>query len=371
MKNKWSTIALIIVFVAGLSLLLYPTLSDYWNSFHASKAVADYNAKVEDMTQAEYEKILLLAEKYNHELTYSDRGFYLTDQQQRQYNDLLDIGDSGIMGYIEIPNIDVSLPIYHGTSEEVLKIGIGHMEWSSLPVGGNGTHCVLSGHRGLPSARLFTNLDQLVVGDTFVIRVLNEVLTYEVDKISIVEPDDTDSLGIEKDKDLCTLITCTPYGINSHRMLVRGHRVENESEAIRVTSEAVRVDPLMVALVLALLILFVLLILLLTSRPKKRTAASEILAEKTENFDAEKDAEDKSDAEKGIEEKCTEEKGAEEKFAEEKCTEEKGAEEKFAEEKCTEEKGAEEKFAEEKCTEEKGAEEKFAEEKCTEEEDLE
>lgn len=271
MKRKLSTILLIIASLAGLSLLLYPTVSDYWNSMHASKAVAEYNTDVNNLTQTQYEKIWNAATEYNRAIQNRNSGFYLTDEQEEQYEPLLDIGGTGIMGYIEIPHINVSLPIYHGTSDAVLQIAVGHMEWSSLPVGGSGSHCVLSGHRGLPSAKLFTNLDQLVEGDTFVIRVLDEVLTYEVDKILIVEPENTESLKIEEGKDLCTLVTCTPYGVNSHRLLVRGHRVENASEEIRLTSDAIRIDPLLVSPVVALPILLVLLILLLTSHPKKKS----------------------------------------------------------------------------------------------------
>jgi len=271
MKRKLSTILLIIASLAGLSLLLYPTVSDYWNSMHASKAVAEYNTDVNNLTQTQYEKIWNAATEYNRAIQNRNSGFYLTDEQEEQYESLLDIGGTGIMGYIEIPHINVSLPIYHGTSDAVLQIAVGHMEWSSLPVGGSGSHCVLSGHRGLPSAKLFTNLDQLVEGDTFVIRVLDEVLTYEVDKILIVEPENTESLKIEEGKDLCTLVTCTPYGVNSHRLLVRGHRVENASEEIRLTSDAIRIDPLLVSPVVALPILLVLLVLLLTSHPKKKS----------------------------------------------------------------------------------------------------
>jgi len=271
MKRKLSTILLIIASLAGLSLLLYPTVSDYWNSMHASKAVAEYNTDVNNLTQTQYEKIWNAATEYNRAIQNRNSGFYLTDEQEEQYESLLDIGGTGIMGYIEIPHINVSLPIYHGTSDAVLQIAVGHMEWSSLPVGGSGSHCVLSGHRGLPSAKLFTNLDQLVEGDTFVIRILDEVLTYEVDKILIVEPENTESLKIEEGKDLCTLVTCTPYGVNSHRLLVRGHRVENASEEIRLTSDAIRIDPLLVSPVVALPILLVLLVLLLTSHPKKKS----------------------------------------------------------------------------------------------------
>ena len=272
MKNKISTILLSLAFLAGLSLLLYPTVSDYWNSMHASKAVADYSAEVSQLTQPQYDEIWAAAKAYNQSLQDRETDFYLTDEQKEQYESLLDVNGTGVMGYIEIPNIKLSLPIYHGTEDSVLQIAVGHLEWSSLPVGGESTHCVLSGHRGLPSAKLFTNLDQLVEGDTFVLRVLDEVLTYQVDQILIVEPDDTDALKIEEGKDLCTLVPCTPYGINSHRLLVRGHRIENQTEAqtIRVTSDAIQIEPLLVAPVVALPMLLILLIVLLIPGKKKK-----------------------------------------------------------------------------------------------------
>ena len=268
MKNKISTILLVLAFLAGLSLLLYPTVSDWWNSMHASKAVADYNVEVSDLTEQEYEKILEAATEYNKALLNRDDSLSLTEELKEQYEELLNFNDDGMMGYVEIPNINVSLPIYHGTDDSVLQIAAGHLEWSSLPVGGESTHCVLSGHRGLPSAKLFTNLDKLKEGDTFVLRILNEVLTYEVDQILIVEPEDTEALQIEEGKDLCTLVTCTPYGINTHRLLVRGHRIENESETIRVTSDAIQIDTRIVAPIVALPILLILLIILLVSGRK-------------------------------------------------------------------------------------------------------
>lgn len=223
------------------------------------------------MDRTQYDEMWQAAVDYNASLLERENGYFLTDEQQSQYDSLLDVSGTGIMGYIEIPSIGVSLPIYHGTSDAVLQIAVGHIDWTSLPVGGAGTHCVLSGHRGLPSAKLFTNLDQVVEGDTFSIRVLDEVLTYEVDRILIVEPEDVSALEIEPGKDLCTLVTCTPYGINSHRLLVRGHRIENPEQAasIRVTSDAIQIEPLLVAPVLALPVLLVLLILLLLPGKKK------------------------------------------------------------------------------------------------------
>lgn len=271
MKNKLSTIILSVVFLAGLSLILYPSVSNYWNSLHASKAVANYDENVQNINEDEYENMLKNAHAYNKALFERNSTFYLTSDLKEKYDNLLNIGDNGIMGYIEIPNINISLPIYHGIDDSVLQIAVGHLDWTSLPVGGESTHCVLSGHRGLPSAKLFTNLDQLVEGDTFVIRVLNEVLTYEVDQILIVEPENTDSLLIEKGKDLCTLVTCTPYGINSHRLLVRGHRVETKNETtIRVVSDAIRIEPLVVAPIVAVPILLAFIILVFTVNPKKK-----------------------------------------------------------------------------------------------------
>ena len=274
MKKKTGspiTLLLILILLAGVSLLLYPTVSDYWNSFHQSRAIASYAEQVANIDDAQYEELWDAARDYNQSLLHRPNDFILSDEQQEIYKSLLDIGGNGIMGYIEIPMIDVMLPIYHGTKESVLQIAVGHLDWTSLPVGGAGSHCVLSGHRGLPSARLFTDLDKLKVGDVFMLHVLNEILTYEIDQILIVEPQDTDPLLIEPGKDLCTMITCTPYGINSHRMLVRGHRIESQEEPkdIRITADAVRIEPLMVAPFVAVPILLVLLIILLLPKQKK------------------------------------------------------------------------------------------------------
>ena len=271
MKNNRSTILLILMLLIGLSLMLYPSFADWWNSFHSSRAIASYEEQVANIDDAQYEELWDAAQDYNQSLLHRPNDFLLSDEQQEIYKSLLDFGGNGIMGYIEIPMIDVMLPIYHGTKESVLQIAVGHLDWTSLPVGGAGSHCVLSGHRGLPSARLFTDLDKLKVGDVFMLHVLNEILTYEIDQILIVEPQDTDPLLIEPGKDLCTMITCTPYGINSHRMLVRGHRIESQEEAkvIRITADALRIEPLMVAPFVAVPILLVLLIILLLPKQKK------------------------------------------------------------------------------------------------------
>lgn len=272
MKIRKSTLLLIGIFIIGLSLLLYPTVSDYWNSFHQTRAIAAYTDVVENLDDESYEKMLEEAHAYNNTLTNSNNRFILTEEEEETYESLLDITGTGIMGYIEIPSIRCSLPIYHGTDDAVLQIAAGHVPGSSLPVGGENTHCVLSGHRGLPSAKLFTDLDELTVGDIFMLHVLDEVLTYEVDQIHIVEPEDLDLLGIEEGQDLCTLVTCTPYGINSHRLLVRGHRIENleSASSARVPADAVQVDPVMVAPVVAAPMLLILLIWVLVGSSKKK-----------------------------------------------------------------------------------------------------
>ena len=274
-NNNWTTAFLVLLLLAGVSLLLYPSLSDYWNSMHQTRAIASYAETVSQLDTAQYDEMWKAAQNYNRSLAQRETAFALTGEQKAAYESLLDVSGLGVMGYIEIPEIDCSLPIYHGTEESVLQVAVGHLEWSSLPVGGEGTHCVLSGHRGLPSAKLFTNLDKLAVGDTFLLRVLDEVLTYEVDQILIVEPEQVDALGIVPGEDYCTLVTCTPYGINTHRLLVRGHRVENTPEAARmhVTADATQFDPLFVAPVLAIPVLLLLLMILLV--PKRRRKSRE------------------------------------------------------------------------------------------------
>ena len=261
-KDKLTSLLLILTLMAGLSLLLYPKFADFWNSMHQSKAIATYSDAVASLDDGKNQALLAEAEAFNEALKHRSNSFALSEEELAQYYKTLDVTGTGIMGYVEIPSIKVSLPIYHGTSEGVLQIAAGHLEWTNLPIGGAGTHCVLSGHRGLPSAKLFTDLDRLTEGDTFLLRTLNQIYTYEVDQILIVLPSDVSNLVPEADKDYCTLTTCTPYGINSHRMLVRGHRVENAAEAktITVVSEATIIDARLVAGALAMPILFVLLI---------------------------------------------------------------------------------------------------------------
>ena len=271
-KTSFSTIILTLIFLGGLCLLLYPTFSDYWNSFHQSRAIASYAQSMADLDIDTYQHLWDDAETYNRQLAKETFHLSRTEKETEAYREVLDVTGTGIMGYIEIPLINCSLPIYHGTDENVLQIAIGHIEGTSLPIGGESTHCVLSGHRGLPSARLFTDIDQLVVGDEFMIRTLDESLTYEVDQILIVLPHEVDDLRIEAGKDYCTLVTCTPYGINSHRLLVRGHRVETVNRTqIRVTADALQIDEIMVASIIALPLLLILLIWMMVSTGIKQS----------------------------------------------------------------------------------------------------
>ncbi len=263
MKDRISYIVILIVLIVGLSLLLYPSISDYWNSYHQSQAIATYSESVATLDDNSYDKLLSEARAFNTQLANSPVEFRLSDSQKIIYNYLLNVDGNGIIGYVEIPSINCSLPIYHGTDQSVLQVAIGHLEWTSLPVGGKSTHCVISGHRGLPSAKLFTDINKLSEGDVFTLRVLDETLTYEVDKILIIEPHQTDDLKIVEGKDYCTLMTCTPYGVNTHRLLVRGHRVENTQDAsnVFVTADAIQIKPLIVSIVVAIPLLILLLII--------------------------------------------------------------------------------------------------------------
>lgn len=272
MKKHLSTILLFVILIIGLSLLLYPSFADWWNSSRQSMAIASYSEQVATLDEDKYQQLWDAAWEYNRSLVDRPNVFTLSEEQMLDYQELLNVGGNGIMGYVEIPSISVALPVYHGTDEAVLQVAVGHLEWSSLPVGGLGSHCVVSGHRGLPSARLFTDLDQLVEGDIFLFRVLDEILTYEIDQIRIVEPHQTEDLLIQEGKDLCTLVTCTPYGINSHRLLIRGHRIANMEEAriVRVTADAIQIEPMIVAPFVAAPILLVLLILLMLPKSNKR-----------------------------------------------------------------------------------------------------
>ena len=264
MKKNRSNIILILIFLVGLSVMLYPTVSDYVNQKNQSRAVASYSEEVENLSDVDYQAYFDAADDYNRQLAETPDAFYRPEEVSG-YTDTLDVSGTGIMGYITISKIGVELPVYHGTSDGVLQVAAGHLEGSSLPVGGAGTHAVISAHRGLPSAKLFTNLDELEVGDTFTITVLDRVLTYEVDQISIVLPTETDLLQPVEGKDYVTLMTCTPYGINTHRLLVRGKRIENaeNQKHIRVTADALRIEPIIVAPALAVPMLLVMLVVML------------------------------------------------------------------------------------------------------------
>lgn len=269
-KQNLSTFLLVLVFFAGLSMLLYPTVSDWWNSRVQTQAITDYEAAVAKISWEDYEAEFEKADAYNRTLkTIPDRLF--DGSRPEGYEEILNVAGNGVMGYIEIPKIGVKLPVYHGTLDSALSVGAGHLEGTSLPVGGEGTHAVLSAHRGLPSATLFSNLDRLAEGDTFCITVLDRLLTYEVDQIRIVEPDEAGDLAIEEGKDYLTLLTCTPYGVNTHRLLVRGHRVENaDVSEVVVVSEAYEMDSTLLAPIVAAPLLLILLVILLVKYRKPR-----------------------------------------------------------------------------------------------------
>ena len=267
-KEQKVNIILCLVILIGIGLLSYPTVSDWWNSFHQTRAVASYAAAVSQMKTEDYDRLFAEADDYNRKLAGTGMKWSMTDEEIQEYNSILDISENGIMGYIDIPRIRQTLPIYHGTDDAVLQIAIGHLAGTSLPVGGDSTHCVVSGHRGLPSARLFTDLDRLTVGDIWTMTVLNRTMTYEVDQIRIVEPEDLSELQIVQGSDYCTLLTCTPYGINTHRLLVRGHRIPNLDGDANVTADAMQVDQTLVAMVVAVIILLILVIILLVVSSK-------------------------------------------------------------------------------------------------------
>lgn len=275
MKKHISTLLLILVLLIGLSLVLYPTVSNWWNQSRSSKVISDYSELVAELEEDEYEQLWADAIAYNQSRAGSANPYLLTPEQEQTYRKVLNLDGTGVMGYIEIPSLDVSLPVYHTVNEDILQVAVGHLDWSDLPVGGEGTHCVLSGHRGLPSAKLFTDLDDLKVGDLFMLRVLDGLMTYEVDQILIVDPDDVKDLRQVPGQDLCTLVTCTPYGVNTHRLLVRGHRVENTPEAItvRVTANAVPLDPLIVAVIAAVPLMILAITILITASKWKSERA--------------------------------------------------------------------------------------------------
>lgn len=244
-KNRSSNILLILVFIAGLSLLLYPSVSNFVNTRNQSRVIADYRSELDTVDSETHAKMLAAARDYNASLVERENEFTLDAQQQRKYEALLNVSDSGVMGYVEIPCINVTLPVYHTVEEKVLQTAAGHVEWSSLPVGGESTHAIISGHRGLPSAELLTHIDRLRLGDRFYMNVLGQTLEYQVDQIKVVLPEDTTYLTIEEGQDYMTLVTCTPYGINSHRLLVRGVRLLNgkvTAQRLFVTNEVEEVS---------------------------------------------------------------------------------------------------------------------------------
>ena len=270
-KKHISTIIIALIFLAGLGFLLYPTVSNLWNRAHQSRAIATYTKQVEKLDDSQNKEMLKAARKYNKSLLKKSDHWKLSKKDKKKYESLLDVSGTGIMGYIEVPKIDCSLPIYHGTDEGALQIAIGHLEGSSLPVGGKSTHCVLSGHRGLPSARLFTDLDQMEEGDIFVLNVLGRKLAYEVDQIKVVLPDEMSDLEIVQGKDLCTLVTCTPYGINTHRLLVRGHRTKYiEETVVRVQKEAEKKETGIWLLASGGAVFLIIIIIVVVKRRRKR-----------------------------------------------------------------------------------------------------
>ena len=274
MRKHLSTIILVVILFLGVAILLYPTLSDYYNSFHQSRAIASYIEEIETIDPIDYNRLWEQARVYNEGLKYKPNRFMLTEEEYQEYESLLNLTGSGIMGYIEVPKIDCTLPIYHGTDEAVLQIAIGHIEGTSLPTGEVGCHTVLSGHRGLPSAKLFTDLDKMELGDLFVIRVLDEIMTYEVDQILIVLPEELDALALDPEHDYCTLVTCTPYGVNTHRLLVRGHRTENQEleKIIKVVADATQIDPRLMAPVFAVPLLLILFVIMMISTGRRNRA---------------------------------------------------------------------------------------------------
>lgn len=277
MKNKKTTIILLISFFVGLSVLLYPSISSYWNSKTQSEAIVDYESMLSQYKPEDYAGLFEKADEYNQKL-YKLSAPMVQYNQLTGYDTILNIGGTGMMGYITIPKISQELPVYHGTSEGVLGVAVGHLEGSSFPVGGENTHSVVSAHRGLPTATLFTHLDRMEIGDLFSFTILDRTITYEVDQIRIVEPDDTSLLQINEGKDYCTLLTCTPYGVNTQRLLVRGHQVdENQIKNIYIANEAYRVQPLIVMPIVALPIIFVLLIYVMFAPVKKERLGEDSL----------------------------------------------------------------------------------------------
>lgn len=270
MQGKKVTIILLVSFFIGLSVLLYPTISSYWNSRTQSEAIVDYEKMLASYKPEDFTGVFERADQYNQDLSSLGSPFQDYKALETEYWDILNLDGTGMMGYITVPKISQELPVYHGTSDAVLSIAAGHMEGSSLPVGGENTHSVISAHRGLPTAVLFTHLDRMEIGDTFYFTILDRTITYEVDQIRIVEPNDTELIQMEEGKDYCTLLTCTPYGINTQRLLVRGHQVDaTQKHNLYIANEAYRIDTLIVMPFVAMPIIFVLLIYVMFKPIKK------------------------------------------------------------------------------------------------------
>ena len=272
LSSKAPTAIAVIILVVGAGIVAYPTVSDWWNSYHQTRAIATYVTAVQETDPEQIEKMLADARDYNTRLAGKADRYSMDDEEKAEYESLLNLTGNGVMGYVQVNCIGVSYPIYHGMDESVLQIAIGHLEGTSLPVGGATTHAAISGHRGLPSAKLFTDLDKLVEGDTFTITVLNQTIPYEVDQIRIVLPEDLSNLEIESGKDYVTLITCTPYGINTHRLLVRGHRVDSLIDVEAITADAIQIPRYIAIPAVAIPILFLFLVGLLISYKVRRPA---------------------------------------------------------------------------------------------------
>lgn len=277
MRSKKSTIILLVSFFIGLSVLLYPSISSYWNSRTQSEAIVDYESMLSQYKAEDYTAIFAEADAYNKQLSQLEEPL-VEHNRLPDYNSILNIGGTGMMGYITVPKISQELPVYHGVSDGVLSVAVGHLQGTSLPVGGESTHCVVSAHRGLPTAVLFTHLDRMEIGDVFYFTILDRTITYEVDQIRIVEPDDASLLQIKDGKDYCTLLTCTPYGINTQRLLVRGHQIDaTQTRSLYIANEAYRVEPLIVMPIVALPIILVLLLYVMFAPVKKESLGEESL----------------------------------------------------------------------------------------------
>ena len=273
-SHRASNLILVLILLIGIGIAGYPAFSEYWNSMHQSRAIMGYAERVAELSNEEYKDVWDAALEYNRRLSQDPNQWDMSEEETDDYERQLNVDGTGNMGFVSIPKIDVNLPVYHGTSDSVLQTSIGHIDGTSLPAGSVhpnmeafdevefGSHSVLSGHRGLPSAKLFSELDAMEVGDVFYLTILDQTLTYQVDDVSVILPEESSSLVIFPGKDYCTLMTCTPYGINTHRLLVRGIRVENDKELldVRVTADALKIEPLYVVPFIAGPVLFLMIL---------------------------------------------------------------------------------------------------------------